>query len=743
MDDTINELRESFLQESEDQIDTLEEGLLQLERGGADADIINAVFRAAHTIKGAAGVIGCGFVESFMHGVENTLDLLRARELEVSPPLIGVLLKCADHIKALVGLLAINKEAPEPEMVARGRSLSDELNAFIHQPGETQKRDQLPSHSHSSVETLTDDGVAGDCWHISVRFGTEVLRQGMDPVSFLRYLTTLGDILSIETLADAMPPEAGMDPESCYLGFEINLESQTHKAAIEKVFAFVQDDCFLRILPPHSKLSEFVQLIRELPEDPMRIGEILVQCGALTDHELAEALMAQKFQEASPEATETVETPAGSLLGEILVGQHAIQRELVDAAAAKQAQSSEKRASEAKMIRVQADKLDYLITLVGELVIAGASTHLLAQRSNVGELSESTSLLSRLVEEIRDSALQLRMVQIGETFNRFHRVVRDVSRERDKDIEFLIKGGETELDKSVVERIGDPLMHLIRNAIDHGIEPAQIRVQRGKSPKGRLELNAFHESGNIIIEVSDDGGGLNHEKILAKALDKGLVQPGQHLSDTEIANLIFEPGFSTSEVVTNLSGRGVGMDVVKRNIEALRGSVEVLSEEGYGTRFIIRLPLTLAIIDGFLVGVAQASYVIPLDFVLECIELEGVAAGTHYINLRGEVLPFLHLRELFGIGGQPPKRESVVVVQCFGAKAGLVVDTLFGEFQTVIKPLGNLFRQLKGVSGSTILGSGDVALILDVQSLVNIVSGREERRMRQIPWAESQREQRL
>jgi two-component system chemotaxis sensor kinase CheA len=321
------------------------------------------------------------------------------------------------------------------------------------------------------------------------------------------------------------------------------------------------------------------------------------------------------------------------------------------------------------------------------------------------------------------------MVQIGETFNRFKRVVRDNAREMGKTIDLVITGAETELDKSVVEKLGDPLMHLVRNAIDHGIEAAELRAARGKPENGTLQLNAYHDSGSIVIEVIDDGGGLPKDKIRQKALDKGLIDATATLSDHEISNLIFEAGFSTAEQVTNLSGRGVGMDVVRRNIQGLRGSVEVATVEGEGSTFTIRLPLTLAIIDGFLTGVGKASYVVPLDSVVECIELADAPGQRHYLNLRGEVLPFVRLRELFGIGGEIPDRQNVVIVQYAGEKAGLVVDTLLGEFQTVIKPLGVLFKHLRGIGGSTILGTGEVALILDVPALVGLVTRLEDGRL--------------
>ncbi|NLZ11387.1 MAG: chemotaxis protein CheA, partial [Alcaligenaceae bacterium] len=396
-------------------------------------------------------------------------------------------------------------------------------------------------------------------------------------------------------------------------------------------------------------------------------------------------------------------------------------------ASARKKVASDKRGADSRLIRVQADKLDQLIDLVGELVIAGASASLLARKSGQAHLMEANSVLSRLVEDIRDSALQLRMVQIGETFNRFNRVVRDTARELDKDIELVITGADTELDKSVVEKIGDPLMHLVRNAMDHGLELPEKRLAAGKPARGRLELNAYHDSGSIIIEVIDDGAGINAERVEAKAIERGLIPAGHTLSEQELVNLVFEAGFSTADSVSNLSGRGVGMDVVRRNIQALRGSVEVRTWAGQGSCFTIRLPLTLAIIDGFLTAVGTASYVIPLDSVVECLELKGGDTRGNMLNLRGEVLPFIRLRDFFQVEGQPPARENVVVITAGGSKAGIVVDQLLGEFQTVIKPLGQLFRNLRGIGGSTILGSGDVALILDVQALAQLAIQREER----------------
>ncbi|MFT4104108.1 MAG: chemotaxis protein CheA, partial [Burkholderiaceae bacterium] len=554
---------------------------------------------------------------------------------------------------------------------------------------------------------------ADDTWHISLRFGPDVLRNGMDPMSFLRYLGTIGTITAIVTLPDALPPLAAIDPESCYLGFEIRFRTTADRKAIEGAFEFVLDDCALRILPPASRLDEYVALIDSLPEEPPRIGEILVRCGALTDHELARALARQQ------------DAPSAPPLGRILVEQGQVAPAVLDAALDKQQQVREARSRESQSVRVDADKLDRLINLVGELITASASAALAARKVHDVDLHESHSTLMGLVEEVRDSALQLRMVKIGATFGRFQRVVHDVSREIGKDIGLVVRGEDTELDKTVVEKIGDPLTHLVRNAMDHGIEPAEVRLARGKPARGTVRLNAYHDSGSIVIEVGDDGGGLDRQRILAKAVERGLVDAGRELGDGEVFGLIFEPGFSTAEQVTNLSGRGVGMDVVKRNITALRGTVSIDSRAGIGTTVSVRLPLTLAIINGFQVGVGRSVFVLPLEVVDECIEFSATP-GRDYTDLRGQVLPFIRLRELFEIDAEPTARQNIVVVKHAGQKFGVVVDTLMGETQAVIKPLSKMFGNVKGISGSTILGSGEVALILDVPVLMQqAVHGRD------------------
>lgn len=717
----LDEALKTFIIESRELLEQMEDALLHIEQAHDDPEIINAIFRAAHTIKGSSGLFGLEYIVAFTHVAESVLDKVRSGELHIEADLVALLLASCDHIGVLVDLAADGKE-PNAESDQQSRELMIKLNFYLgHNSEETQARSGLPVPQEQHVEREGGDGVETDNWHISLRFGADVFRNGMDPLSFIRYLNTFGKTISVFTIVEAVPPISLIDPESCHLGFEISFSTDADKATIEGAFEFVRDDCQLRIMPPHSKISEYVDLIRDLPEKEMRLGEILVLCGTLTASELEQALRGQASTGAENKRP----------IGEVLLEQHVVRPAVVAAALEKQKLVKEHKTTESSFIRVDSEKLDQLINLVGELTIASAGTALLARRAGFTELQEAASTLSRLVEEVRDSALTLRMVQIGGTFGRFQRVVRDVSKELGKDIELVISGGETELDKTVVEKIGDPLTHLVRNSMDHGIESAEVRVANGKPAKGTLRLNAYHDSGSIVIEVADDGGGLKKDKILRKAIERGLVQPDANLSDKEIFNLIFEAGFSTADVVSNLSGRGVGMDVVRRNITALRGSIDLNSEEGKGTTVRIRLPLTLAIIDGFLVGVGKSSFVIPLDTVVECIELsnadKSAAMERSYISLRGQVLPYLRLRDMFEVKGDAVRRENVVVVQYGELRAGLVVDSLQGEFQTVIKPLGRMFSHLNGIGGSTILGSGEVALILDVPRLIQRASCRLEK----------------
>lgn len=685
----LDQAQATFIVEAREQLQAMEESLLQLETDPGDDDAIGAIFRAAHTIKGSAGLFGLDLIVSFTHIVEDVLDRLRDGSVTVTPELIAVLLKSGDHMLELIEVVASQGATLQPPAVAREIQLREALRRY--QAASTAEPQAMgPAESDEPVET--DEA---RLWHISLRFGPDVFRNGMDPLSFLRYLQTLGSIVHLNTLADSLPGLDAWDAESCYLGFDVQFRTAVGHAAINEVFDFVREDC----------LIEIVDAQQSVPV-------------------ASTALVAT----AAPEIERVM---AVVTTGELMIDQRQTPRTPVQLVADKPVTTSEHKAKDGAYVRVNAHKLDELINLVGELVIASAGASLLSRTCQNDPLQEATSSVSGLVEEILDGALRLRMVPIGETFNRFRRVVRDVSQELGKDIDLIISGAETELDKTVVEKIGDPLMHLLRNAMDHGIETAEARLAAGKPAKGHLHLNAYHDSGSIVLEIADDGAGLNRDRILAKAEERGLIAAGANMSDTEIYNLIFEPGFSTAAAVTNLSGRGVGMDVVKRNITLLRGTVDLNSEPGHGTVIRIRLPLTLAIINGFLVGIGPSSYVIPLDMVQECIELSerDVNAGRDqgYLDLRGEVLPLVYLRDHFHHEGRASRRQNVVVVRYAELKAGLVVDDLLGEFQTVIKPLGKLFGALRGISGSTILGSGAVALILDVPALLADITQLENR----------------
>ncbi|WP_124552175.1 chemotaxis protein CheA [Methylophilus methylotrophus] len=713
----LDESLQIYIIESRDLLQQMEEALLTLEQNPEDEEKINAIFRAAHTIKGSAGLFGLDFIISFTHVAESVLDKVRNGQVPVTEEIVALFLEVGDFISKLIDHVA-EGTTPDADTLVVNDGLINRLNVYLGTPSATAAALPVASQNEASGVVESLDGVETSCWHISLRFGPDTFRSGMDPFSFLRYMNTMGKIVHVATITQALPPLEEMDAESCYLGFEISYESQASKVEIESIFDFVRDDCDIHILPPHSQVQHYIDLIDRLSNEEMKLGEILVKCGTLTPTELETALAKQADVAAVDKQP----------IGQTLVNEQLVQPAVVNAALEKQRQVKETKNSESNFIRIDANKLDELINLVGELIIAGAGATLIADRIGDSAMNEATSNIATLVEQVRDSALALRMVQIGATFSRFNRVVRDVSKELGKDIRLEISGEETELDKTVVEKISDPLTHLVRNSMDHGIESAEARVAKGKPAYGTLKLNAFHDSGSIVIEVSDDGAGLNRDKILAKAIDKGLVSAEQSLSDKDIYNLIFEAGFSTADAVSNLSGRGVGMDVVKRNIQALRGTIDIQSTPGLGCTMSIRLPLTLAIIDGFLVGVADSSYVVPLDMVVECIELSAedyassVSDKRNFINLRGEVLPYLKLRDEFECKGEPPTRQNIVVMQYANQKIGLVVDKLIGEFQTVIKPLGKVFEHVKGIGGFTILGSGSVALVLDVPRMMQLAN---------------------
>lgn len=707
----------AFISEAVEQTEAIETLLLELEEQPDDRDLLDSLFRCAHTVKGSAGIFGLNKVVEFTHHVETLLDQMREGNIVLGPELSTLLLQCNDQIKFLVAT-ATDAGADTPEQKDTRADLVIQLRALTER--------QAPPESTEDAEAMLENQVSPQGksemtrWTISAGFGPETFRNGMDPLSIARYLGGMGNVLSMRCGIDAVPSLVNLNPETCYLSFDMALESAASRDDVEGAFSFVAEDCELNIIAPETLDQKLARQIEEMPETP-RLGDLLVSVGAVTQDRLVQVLSTQQQSRGMP-------ATAKSKLGDLLETQAGVAPEVVEAALGKQQKLRETGVGEeGRYIRVQADRLDAVINLLGELVIAGAGATLLARETHEVALIEANLYMNGLIEEIRNGTLGLRMVPVGETFSRFRRVVRDTASSLGKEVNFEIVGGEAELDKSMVEKIADPLMHLVRNSLDHGLEPPQERLAAGKPRTGKLILSAHHETGAILIRIEDDGRGINRERVLQRAWNRGLVEQGVVPSDDAINMLIFEPGFSTAEQVTNLSGRGVGMDVVRRNIEALRGTLKLTSHPGQGLQVDIRLPLTLAIIDGFLVGVGKSKFVLPLESVVEVIEAGGNsikvdASGRHCLELRGAVLPVVRLRTLYTVESSHTDRVSVVVVNSSYGQYGIEVEVLLGQQQTVIKPLGRLFKTLRGISGSSILGSGEVALILDVGSLGDLVT---------------------
>lgn len=726
-DDIVNEMLPAFIEEAHEQSDALEQLLLQLEEAPDDRELLDALFRCAHTIKGSAGVFGLDQVVTFTHHVEALLHRMREGALALTPVLSTLLLQSNDVIRALVQGVR-DAQVESPEAAQQRESLVARLKHAT-----TGGEGPVPDAPVFPVVTDTASGVSPGQrrWHIAVRFGQDTFRHGIDPLTLLNYVSGLGDIPTVVCDTQAVPVLDGFDPENCHLSFQFSLDTAATREEIEQAFKFVREDCELHIIEPGASPKDVIALIEAMP-DNMRLGDILVAAGAITRVQLTQGLNSQ-----SEAAVVAGASGAAPLLGELLQSSAAISPNVVAAALQKQ-QRQRAGGDDNSFIRVHADRLDEVINLLGELVIAGAGASVLAHQTQQRALQEANQQVTRLIESIRNSTLKLRMVPIGETFSRFRRVVRDTASELGKDVLLDIVGGDTELDKAMVERIADPLMHLVRNALDHGLETPEQRLAAGKTEQARLTLSACHESGSILIRIIDNGRGVQRDKVLQRAWERNLIEPGFTPPDDEVLNLIFAAGFSTAEKVTNLSGRGVGMDVVRSNVEALRGSVAISSEAGQGSCIDIRLPLTLAIIDGFLVGVGQSKFILPLDAVVEVIANRATAMaidanGRSCVELRGQMLPVVNLRTLYALDSPQPELSSVVVVRAGARRFGVVVDALLGQHQTVIKPLGLMLRSLRGVSGSSILGTGEVALIFDAASLGQLaaqprtVSGKNQR----------------
>jgi two-component system chemotaxis sensor kinase CheA len=693
-----------FVDEARESARTAEALLLQLERAPDDAQAVDELFRLMHTFKGTAGLFDLKPIVQFAHRLENVLSEVRLGRLGLDPPVMRLMLDGLDEILSMIELIdAQTGELPVDEV-----HQAELLAAFDAMTG-ARNAPALQSTGLSSTPlTEAPAPPANRLWQISLRFDEGAFAQGIDPLALVEALSRLGMIVQIDTLDGPLPAMSEMDPERCYLGLDVQLQSTASKAQIEDHFEFVRPFCLVTVRPEPGSMDD-----DDAADEDTLIGHLLLSSGALTPAQLSQGLAAQQRPAA-------FNVP----LGAVLIEEGLVPADRVRDALQMQQHVRQHRAQEGGGIRVAAHKLDQLVELAGQLVISTAGAQASAERSGLSEGLAHLSAVSEHVASLRETALGLRMVEIGESFSRFQRVVRDVSEQTHKDIALDIRGADTELDKLVIDRLAEPLTHLVRNAITHGIEPAADRQQAGKATQGRLRLCARQESGVVVIEVSDDGQGLDWEKIRRRAVELELIEPQKDVDQRELRALIFTPGFSTASQVSELSGRGVGLDVVRGVITDLRGEIEVESRRGAGTLFRIRVPLTLAIINGFRFSIADEHFVVPLETVLECQEWHGPDGQIHgSFNRHGRLLPFVDLAVLFnGCSPRRGVRRNALVVSYGSEIRALVVDELYGELQTVVKPLGPIFRHLPGISGATVLGCGQIALVLDVAHLFQSVT---------------------
>jgi len=674
-----------FYEDATEQLGFMENSLVNMQENGVNEDDVGALFRSMHTIKGTAGMFGFTDVVSFAHIAENLLSEVRDGTVELTDNMIEKFLLCKDHTEALVHI-AINDEEISDEIRENNDSLLEALISFM--PVEKQVSVESDTVSEEEVTEVNSQEVL---WHISVGLKEDYFETGMDFFNMLSFLGALGKITHIVPYTGNIPTLPSLEATKSYMHFDIQLLADTSYEDIEEVFEFVLDDIDLTI---------FQMTDMESVEDFLSVSK--------KREEYYNFLIQNKF------FPQLEEKPIENIKESTTDKEQKSTQKTVD--------KTSPMTNKSFSLRVDSSKVDSIINQISEMVIANAKISQRADQLEDTSLSESATILSDMLEEVRTSVMNIRMVQVGDTFSKFKRIVYDSTKKLGKEINFDIVGEDTELDKMVVEKISDPLMHMLRNSVDHGVEMPEVRVEKGKPKKGNITLETFPDAGTIVIKITDDGKGLDREAIAKKAMDNGLIDENHNLSDKEIFNLIFEAGLSTAKEVSDISGRGVGMDVVRRNIEDLRGTVEIDSVKDEGSVFTIRLPLTLAIIDGFLIQAGRTKYIIPLEMIQECIELDerhkSSMHGNQFIDLRDSILPLLDIRKYFKEEKSESSRENVVVVKYGDYKIGMLVDELYGEFQTVIKPLGEVFENVPGISGGTILGSGEIALIFDVPKLV-------------------------
>ncbi|GAB5427678.1 MAG: chemotaxis protein CheA [Devosia indica] len=681
----ISDPTETFRQEARELLDELEAGLLDLEQDPSNSDLVNSTFRALHTIKGSGAMFGFTAVAEFVHEFETAFDQVRKGQTQANAALIGVALDAKDHIHLLI-------ETPEAKILG-GDEILASLRAIVN--GETSapatpKTEPAPAPANKKSAAPAPKAETAT-WRLEFYLPADALIYGTNPVLLLEELAEIGPA-KITALTDRVPDLTVLDPETPHIGWRVDIEADDPTAAIDDVFLFLRDNMELSL--NRLDAADTLALDAETTEEPAPAAKVEVQP--------APAAVPTTPQSPAPRAK-----PASGA-------------DTADRAAA-------------SSLRVPAERLDELMDRVGELVIAQARLSQIAGLSADTALKTIAEELERLSSGLRDTTMGIRMVPIGTLFGRFRRLIHDLSSELGKPIEFITTGEDTELDKTMIERLADPLVHLIRNSIDHGLESADKRAAAGKPAKGVVRLSAVYSGAEVAISVADDGAGLDAVRIRAKAEENGLITPDTKLTDQELYHLIFAPGFSTAKEVTSLSGRGVGMDVVKRTIDGLRGTIDVTSRPGEGSTMTLRLPLTLAIIDGMLVRVGNGRYTIPLAAVEECVELpEGIEAhakGRNFLDIRGALVPYLRLREVFGTKGESEPHQKVVIVSSGEGRVGLVVDQIIGNNQTVIKQLSKLHSGIKSFSGATILGDGSVALILDTAHLVAAGQGYVDRNL--------------
>ena len=657
---------QTFLNEAEDLLTGIEVITLELSPGQPADDAINELFRSFHTLKGSGAMFGFDAVADFTHHVETVLDQAREGNLPLSEALISLLLRSKDQIKALLDA-AQNQQAPP---VAAGAAIVAALRTLLPPTAAGKQAAPKPGAGQHPATVAAGEKSPSQAYKIYFRPPPDLMSTGTNPIALLNELRELGDC---RVMADAsrVPPLEQFQPDHCYFAWNITLATTRGLNAIKDVFIFVGDDSEIRIEPTEPAAQDFAS-----PAVP-----------AITAEATEKAGLEQK-------------TPRPA------------------AAEAPSRKSLVKDAS----VRVPSERLDRLVNLVGELVMNQSRLSQVAASASLPILTGSAEDLERLVAELRDNVLGIRMMPIGATFSRFKRLVHDLSLELEKEIDLVTEGEETELDKTVLDQLADPLVHLIRNSIGHGIEAPEARVAAGKPRRGTIRLAAAHTGSNVVITITDDGRGLDPEAIRAKAVEKGLIAAGAKMSEAEMYDLIFQPGFSTAKQLTSISGRGVGMDVVKRQFDALHGQVVMTSTVGQGTKLTLTLPLTLAIIDGLLVEIGSDQFIVPMSVVTENVELLRAERSRHNrrntVAVRGELIPYVRLRELFGDASAEPDIEKIVIGRHENQHVGLVVDRVLGNHQTVIQSLGKFYRDIEFVSGATIMGDGRVALILDLAGLV-------------------------